>query len=57
MSAEREELEIKLAFLERANGELSDVAYRQQRELDALRERVTMLEGELGVIKELLDVR
>jgi SlyX protein len=32
-------LEFKVAHLERALQELSDVLYRQQRELDALRDR------------------
>jgi SlyX protein len=46
MSEERvETLEFKVAHLERALQELSDVLYRQQRELDALRERSqTLLE-------------
>jgi SlyX protein len=40
MTLERvEALEFKVAHLERALQELSDVLYRQQRELDALRER------------------
>ena len=34
-----ERLEFKVAHLEKAIQELSDVVYRQQRELDALRER------------------
>lgn len=34
-----ETLEFKVAHLERALQELSDVMYRQQRELDALRDR------------------
>jgi SlyX protein len=34
-----EALEFKVAHLERALQELSDVLYRQQRELDALRDR------------------
>jgi SlyX protein len=34
-----ERLEFKIAHLEKAVQELSDVVYRQQRELDALRER------------------
>ncbi len=34
-----EVLEFKVAHLERALQELSDVMYRQQRELDALRDR------------------
>lgn len=40
MADERiERLEFKVAHLEQALQELSDVLYRQQRELDALRER------------------
>jgi SlyX protein len=38
-----ERLESKLAFLERANNELSDVVYRQHREIQALRERLEAL--------------
>ncbi|MGC3982166.1 MAG: SlyX family protein [Steroidobacteraceae bacterium] len=38
-----ERLELKIAYLERANHELSDVVYRQQRELEELRIRVTNL--------------
>jgi uncharacterized coiled-coil protein SlyX len=34
-----ERLELKLAFLERANQELSDVIYRQQQQIDALRQQ------------------
>lgn len=36
--ADLERLELKLAYLESANQELSDIVYRQQRELDLLRE-------------------
>jgi uncharacterized coiled-coil protein SlyX len=32
-----ERLELKLAFLERANAELSDVVYRQHKEIEELR--------------------
>ena len=39
MSDRIDALEFKLAHLERALQELSDVMYRQQRELDALRDR------------------
>ena len=38
-----EQLELKIAYLERANQELSDVVYRQQGELDALHERLKQL--------------
>lgn len=38
-----EHIESKIAFLERANTELSDVVFRQQRELAALREQLTAL--------------
>ena len=38
-----ERLESKLAYLERANNELSDVVYRQHREIQALRARLDAL--------------
>jgi SlyX protein len=38
-----ERLETKLAYLETANAELSDVVYRQQQEIDALRVRMSAL--------------
>ena len=37
--ATAELLELKIAYLERANIELSDVLYRQQQELDRLRQQ------------------
>lgn len=40
-----ERLELKIAYLERANHELSDVVYRQQRELDELRAKLTAFSG------------
>ena len=42
-----ERLELKLAFLERANAELSDVVYRQHKELQALREGLRALAEKL----------
>ena len=38
-----ERLELKIAYLEHANNQLSDVVYRQQNELDELRTRLTTL--------------
>jgi SlyX protein len=42
-----ERLELKLAFLERANTELSDVVYRQHKELEALRDGLRVLAEKL----------
>jgi SlyX protein len=42
-----ERLELKIAFLERASAELSDVVYAQQRQIDALRTRVAELAGQM----------
>jgi SlyX protein len=38
-----EQIETKIAFLERANTELSDVVFRQQREIEALHARLNAL--------------
>jgi SlyX protein len=38
-----EQIHLKLAFLERANSELSDVVYRQQQEIQALSARLREL--------------
>lgn len=38
-----ERLELKLAFLERSNQELSDVVYGQQQQIDALRQQIREL--------------
>jgi uncharacterized coiled-coil protein SlyX len=35
-----EQIETKIAFLERANVELSDVVFRQHREIEALRAQI-----------------
>jgi SlyX protein len=42
-----ERLELKVAYLERANAELSDVVYRQHKELEALREGLRALAEKL----------
>lgn len=46
-----ERLELKIAFLERANQELSDVVYRQQQDLDELRTRLTLLASRVDALK------
>jgi len=38
-----EQIETKIAFLERANTELSDVVFRQHREIEDLRQRINAL--------------
>jgi SlyX protein len=43
MATTLETIEMKIAFLEQANAELSDVVFRQQRELEALRQQLTNL--------------
>jgi SlyX protein len=44
MNAESLELlETRIAFLEHANAELSDVVTRQQRDIDALRDQIAAL--------------
>jgi len=45
-------LEFKVAHLERALQELSDVVYLQQRELDALRDRNQQLHQQLQQLEE-----
>ncbi|HTY48259.1 MAG TPA: SlyX family protein [Steroidobacteraceae bacterium] len=38
-----ERIETRIAYLERANAELSDVVYRQHQEIDGLRMRLALL--------------
>lgn len=47
-----ERIELKLAFLERANQELSDVVYRQQQEIELLRAQLASLGNRVDVLKE-----
>ena len=42
-----ERIETKIAFLENANAELSDVVYRQKKEIDELRMRLSILSSRL----------
>jgi SlyX protein len=42
-----ERIELRIAYLERANNDLSEVVYRQQQEIDALRARLAAVSGKL----------
>jgi uncharacterized coiled-coil protein SlyX len=45
-------IETKLAFLERSNTELSDVVFRQQRTIDALRDQIAALAARMQALGE-----
>lgn len=47
-----EHLELKIAFLERASAELSDVVYAQQREIEGLKARLADLASRLEAASE-----
>lgn len=40
-----EQLEIKIAYLEQTNAQLSDEMFRQRQEIEALREQLAVLAG------------
>lgn len=42
-----ERIDLRIAYLERANNDLSEVVYRQQQEIDALRAELAVLSGKL----------
>jgi SlyX protein len=42
-----ERIELRIAYLERANNDLSEVVYRQQQEIDALRAELAIVSGKL----------
>lgn len=46
-----EQLEMKVAYLEQANTELSDELFRQRRELEELKERIAALTGRLEAVQ------
>jgi len=46
-----ESLEIKIAFLERATNELSDVVFKQQQDIVALNERLALLTSRFDAFK------
>ena len=47
-----ERLETKIAFLERSNAELSDVVFRQHRDIESLREQLTTFAARLQTYEE-----
>jgi uncharacterized coiled-coil protein SlyX len=47
-----DQLEIKIAYLEQANAELSDELIKQRLALDALRDQLTTLSGRLAAQAE-----
>ena len=56
MSEERlAELEVKCAYLEKTLAELSDVVWRQQQELDALRQSHQLLKDRIAADPGLVD--
>jgi len=42
-----ERIELRIAYLERANNDLSEVVYRQQQQIDALRAEIAVVSGKL----------
>jgi SlyX protein len=52
-----EQIETKIAFLERANAELSDVVFRQHREIETLRAQIAALAARVEAVQSDTDVR
>jgi uncharacterized coiled-coil protein SlyX len=52
-----EQIETKIAFLERANAELSDVVFRQHREIESLRAQIAALAARVEAAQSDTDVR
>ncbi|HXS22048.1 MAG TPA: SlyX family protein [Steroidobacteraceae bacterium] len=52
-----EQIETKIAFLERANLELSDVVFRQHQDIEALRARIAGLAARLDAAQSETAVR
>lgn len=52
MDQKLDQLEVKIAWLEQANAELSDELIRQRRELEVLREQLSMLTGRFEAAQE-----
>jgi SlyX protein len=54
MNAEAlEQVETKIAFLEHANAQLSDVVTRQQRDIEALRDQIAALAARIQALHEI----
>ncbi|MGE3773866.1 MAG: SlyX family protein [Gammaproteobacteria bacterium] len=51
MSEERERIELRIAYLEQALQELGDVVYRQQREIDGLKQRLSVAQERLDALR------
>jgi SlyX protein len=51
MQTALEQIEIKIAYLERTTVELSDVVFRQHREIQALQAQVTVLQERLSAVQ------
>jgi uncharacterized coiled-coil protein SlyX len=54
---ELEQIETKIAFLERANVELSDVVYRQHQEIQNLRAQIAGLAARIDAVQSDTAVR
>lgn len=52
-----EQIETKIAFLERANAELSDVVFQQHKEIETLRAQVVALATRIEALREDTGVR
>ncbi len=52
-----EQIETKIAFLERANAELSDVVFRQHQEIEALRAQIVGLAARIDAAQSDTGVR
>lgn len=52
-----EQIETKIAFLERANAELSDVVFQQHREIETLRAQIVALATRIEAVQPDTDVR
>ncbi|HEX4269720.1 MAG TPA: SlyX family protein [Steroidobacteraceae bacterium] len=57
MSQTLEQIETKIAYLERANSELSDVVFRQHQEIETLRAQIAGLAARIEAAQSDSDVR